>query len=175
MPESTSPFASSSLAALRLLVGYALHAAETAAGRPTLLAHAGATAARPCQRVFAVTAACCTDRAMAGVLDGLLAATLGDTARPYANASAAKVARFWRERGHALEGPALGAILWQVARRHESGFRALEGEIVRACPPERLLSRDQRAVGLLGPQDGSNGSHPPPSAPPTGQASRRSR
>jgi hypothetical protein len=112
---------------------------------------------------------------MAGVLDGLLAATLGDTARPYANASAAKVARFWRQRGHALEGPALGAILWQVARRHESGFRALEGEIVRACPPERLLSRDQRAVGLLGPQDGSNGSHPPPSAPPTGQASRRSR
>jgi len=175
MPDSHSPLASSSLAALRLLVGYALHAPEAAAGRPTLLAHAGATDARPCQRLFAVTAACREEPAVADVLDALLTDTLGDAARPYTNASAAKIARIWHERGDELDGRLLGALLWQVARREESAFRALEDEIVRACPPERLLSRPQRAVGLLGGFDGANENHCQRSTTTTGSQSRRSR
>jgi len=146
MPATPLPLASSSLAALRLLVGYALTAEEAAPARPVLLAHAGATGAPPCQALVEVLAALRGGAAVAGVFDGILAATLGREAERFANQSAPELARRWRERGDSLDGRELAALLWQVARRQEPAFREIENEIARACSPPRLLSPEQRAL-----------------------------
>lgn len=140
------PFASSSLAALRLLVAYALTAEETEPARPALLAHAGASGARPCQAPTAVLCALRRRASVSGVLDGILAATLGREAEHYAGLSAAALERCWRERRNGLSGREPAALLWQVARREDGLLRELEAEIASACPPPRLLSAQQRAL-----------------------------
>jgi hypothetical protein len=142
------PFASASLAALRLLVAYALTADETAPARPALLSHAGASGARPCQALAAVLCALRRRAAVPGVLDGILAATLGREAERYAYLSASGLERCWREYRQGLCGRELAALLWQVARREEGNLRALEAEIASASPPARLLSPQQRAFAL---------------------------
>jgi hypothetical protein len=146
MDAPPAPFASASLAALRLLVGFALTAEEAAPGRPALLAHAGATGARPCQAPVAVLCALRECDVVRGVLDGILAATLGREAERYAPLSAPALARCWHERRDGLSGRELAALLWQVARRGEQAFRELETDIACSCKPLRLLSQEQRTI-----------------------------
>ena len=135
-----APFASTSLAALRLLAGFVLISEETAGGRATLLAHAGAEGARPCRALAAVLGALHRHACMHGVLDGILAATLGREGRRYAGLSPAELEACWRLGRDSFEGRALAALLWQVARRPEPALRALESEIASACSSRRLLS-----------------------------------
>jgi hypothetical protein len=145
VPAPHPPFASSSLSALRLLVGFALIADEASPGRDVLLGHAAATGARPCQALAAVLCALRRSPAAGGVLDGILAATLGREAARYVGAPASALARCWREHGDSLPGRTLTALLWQVARREGRAFRELEDEIARACSPFRLVPESQRA------------------------------
>ena len=144
-----TPFASSSLAALRLLASFALTADETAAGRATLLAHAGASGASPCEALAAILSALRGRSSARGVLDGILAATVGREAERYHELSAAELAARWGADRESLEGRPLVALVWQVARRHEPALRDLESEIARSCAPERLLSPEQRLLDPL--------------------------
>jgi len=146
MDASPSPFASSSLASLRLLAGFALTAEETSPARRALLAHAGAADAGPCRALAALLSALRRRDDVGHLLDGLLAVAVGRDAQPYVGRSAEELLRCWAERGEGLEGRELTAFVWQVARGRDARLRALEAEIARACPPARLLSEPQRAV-----------------------------
>jgi hypothetical protein len=146
MDASSAPLASSSLAALRLLVGYALAAEETASARGALLARSGAARAPACPALMAVLGAVREGESGCRTLDAVLAAALGGEADRYARLSARALACRWREQGHDLAGPDLAALLWQVARRAEHTCRELENDIARACSPLRLLSAQQLAV-----------------------------
>lgn len=157
MRATPAPFGSSSLGALRLLVGFALVAEEAAPARATLLAHAGAAGARPCEALLSVLRALRHGPVVPAVLDGLLAATLGREAARFARRSAPELAACWRERRDGLDGRELAALLWQVARRDGGAFRALEEEIACAITPLHLLSPQQRALALVHPLPAADG------------------
>lgn len=134
------PFARCSLRSIRLLVGFTLVADEAADARRILLCTLGLGSADPCAALFRLTAAARVSPAVAWSLDAALAVTLDGRGEGLRSASVAALADSWRERGGAIRGAQLAALVWRLARDPRPCVRPLEREIVRGLEPEDLVS-----------------------------------
>ncbi len=90
-------------------------------------------------RLCGMTAAVREVPAVAWSFDAALSFVLGARVAHLEGLSVATLADLWRERGPALEGLDLAALIWWLARDRRVCVHPLEREIVRCVAPERLV------------------------------------